>query len=64
MLADYFALTYLRAPGAMRQPRYAGSGALYRAVLADFFADRTSRANLPRRCGWWRRGGQNLKLKI
>ena len=57
LLADYFALTHLRAPGAMRQPQYAESGAMYRAVLADFFADRASRANLPRRFGCWRRGG-------
>lgn len=53
VLADYFALRYLGAPACMRQPRYAGSLALYEQVLAGFLADPGSVANLPEDCGRW-----------
>lgn len=51
LLADYFALKYLRSPAAMRQRRYAGSLLLYEEVLAGFLADPSSVANLPRDWG-------------
>lgn len=47
LLADYFALKYLRVPAAMRQQRYAGSLLLYQEVLASFLADPSNTANLP-----------------
>jgi len=50
LLADYFALKFLNAPGALRQPRYAGSLALYEQVLSHFLVHPASRKNLPR--GW------------
>ncbi|HEU4775593.1 MAG TPA: Rhs element Vgr protein [Telluria sp.] len=50
LLADYFALKFLDAPGALRQPRYAGGLALFEQVLAHFLAHPASRMNLPR--GW------------
>lgn len=53
LLADYFALKFLGAPGALRQPRYAGSSTLYEQVLDHFLAHPSSRKNLPR--GWARR---------
>lgn len=51
LLADYFALKHLHSPWSMRQPRYAGSLALYEEVLAGFLADPASVANLPRDYG-------------
>jgi hypothetical protein len=48
LLADYFALTFLRKPQAMRERRYAGMQALYETVLARFLADPRDRASLPR----------------
>jgi hypothetical protein len=51
LLADYFALKYLRSSESMRQRRYAKSLPLYEEVLADFLADPTSVANLPRGLG-------------
>jgi hypothetical protein len=50
LLADYFALKFLHAPGVLRQPRYANSLALYEQVLSHFLAHPASRSNLPR--GW------------
>jgi hypothetical protein len=47
LLADYFALKHLDAPGTLRQRRYAGAIALFETVLAPFFADPSSRKNLP-----------------
>ena len=49
VLADYFALKFLRQPAVMRQRRYAGALALYEAVLAPFLARPASRRHLP---GW------------
>lgn len=48
LLADYFALRFLLAPGAMRQRSYGGSLALYECVLQDFLRAPEARANLPR----------------
>ncbi len=48
LLADYFVLKHLRAPGAMRQRRYRHSLALFEAVLAHFLRDPASRDNLHR----------------
>lgn len=48
LLADYFALKFMRDPRVMRQRRYAGQLALYEDVLAGFRTDPQSRANLPR----------------
>jgi hypothetical protein len=48
LLADYFALKFMRDPRVMRQRRYAGQLALYEQVLAGFRADPLARANLPR----------------
>lgn len=48
LLADYFALKFMRDPRVMRQRRYAGQLALYEQVLAGFRADPGARANLPR----------------
>ena len=51
LLADYFALKYLRSSVSMRQQRYADSLPLYEAVLTGFLADPSSVANLPRDYG-------------
>jgi len=49
VLADYFALKFLRQPAVMRQPQYADDLALYETVLAGFLAQPASRCNLPSR---------------
>ncbi len=49
LLADWFALRWLAAPGAMRQPRYGNDEALFALVLEDFLRAPADRANLPRR---------------
>jgi hypothetical protein len=49
LLADYFAVKFLRHPRVMRQRRHAHQLALYERVLAGFLADPGNRANLPRR---------------
>lgn len=54
VLADYFALKFLRAPEAMRQAQYAQALPLFDAILADFLADPADRRSLPR--PYWRRG--------
>lgn len=51
LLADYFALKYMRSSVAMRQQRYAGSLPLYEEVLAGFLAEPSSVTNLPRDYG-------------
>lgn len=51
LLADYFALKYMQDARVMAQSAYAGALGVYEEVLAEFFADRASVANLPRR-GW------------
>jgi hypothetical protein len=48
LLADYFALKFLRQPRIMRQRRHAHELALYEQVLAGFLADPADRDNLPR----------------
>jgi hypothetical protein len=48
LLADYFALKYMRNTRVMRQRRYAGELALYERVLARFLADPRDPDNLPR----------------
>jgi hypothetical protein len=48
LLADYFALRFLRQPRIMRQRRHAHELALYEQVLAGFLADPANRDNLPR----------------
>jgi hypothetical protein len=48
LLADYFALKYMRNTRVMRQRRYAGQLALYERVLARFLADPRDVDNLPR----------------
>jgi hypothetical protein len=48
LLADYFALKYMRNPHVMRQRRYARQLALYEQVLARFLADPRDPDNLPR----------------
>jgi hypothetical protein len=53
LLADYFALKYLRSPNSMRQRRYAQSLPLFEQVLAGFLADPANLANLPRDYGRW-----------
>jgi hypothetical protein len=53
LLADYFALKFMRNARVVRQRRYAGSLRLYEEVLAGFLADPGCVANLPR--GWSRR---------
>lgn len=53
LLADYFVLTCLRRPEAMRQHRYRHDLALYERVLAGFLADPGSQENLPRGVGRW-----------
>lgn len=52
VLADYFALKFLRQPGVMRQPQYANALALYESVLARFRATPADRRNLPARRVW------------
>lgn len=47
LLADYYALKYLKDPPTMRQEQYANDQALYEEVLSDFFVDRRSEKNLP-----------------
>ncbi|WP_312434592.1 hypothetical protein [Janthinobacterium sp.] len=47
LLADYYALKYLKDPPTMRQEQYANDQALYEEVLSDFFVDRKSKKNLP-----------------
>jgi hypothetical protein len=47
LLADYFALKFMRNPHVMRQRRYAHALAMYEAVLAGFLAQPQDRANLP-----------------
>ena len=48
LLADYFALKFMRNPRVMRQRRYARQLALYEQVLARFLADPCDPDNLPR----------------
>ncbi|MGJ7913896.1 Rhs element Vgr protein [Massilia sp. LXY-6] len=48
LLADYFALKFMRHPRIMRQHRHAHELALYEQVLAGFLADPADRENLPR----------------
>ena len=48
LLADYFVLKHLHAPGAMRQPRYADNLALFEHVLASFLRQPAGRENLPK----------------
>ena len=48
LLADYFALKFMRKPRVMRQCRYADQLALYERVLARFLADPRDPDNLPR----------------
>jgi hypothetical protein len=48
LLADYFALKFLRLPRIMRQRRHAHELPLYEQVLAGFLADPANRDNLPR----------------
>jgi hypothetical protein len=48
LLADYFALKFLRHPRIVRQRRHAHELALYEQVLAGFLADPADRENLPR----------------
>lgn len=52
VLADYFALKFLRLPDVMRQPQYANALALYESVLAGFRAMPADRRNLPSGPGW------------
>lgn len=47
LLADYFAVKYLRSAEAMRQKKYQHAQKLYEEVLSDFFKDRKSQSNLP-----------------
>ena len=47
LVADYYALKYLKDSSAMRQEKYANDQALYEQVLIDFFTDRKSEKNLP-----------------
>jgi hypothetical protein len=51
LLADYFALKFMKKPHVMRQPRYADSLPLFEEVLAGFLADPGSVENLPRDYG-------------
>jgi hypothetical protein len=48
LLADYFALKFMKKPRVMRQRRYVGQLALFEQVLASFLADPLDRSNLPR----------------
>jgi hypothetical protein len=48
LLADYFALKFLRHPRIVRQRRHAHDLPLYEQVLAGFLADPADRENLPR----------------
>lgn len=47
LLADYYALKYLKDSSAMRQEQYANDQAVYEEVLNDFFINRKSEKNLP-----------------
>jgi hypothetical protein len=49
LLADYFALRFLREPRVMARPEYRDDIALYEQVLRDFLENPASRANLPHR---------------
>ena len=51
LLADYFALKFMKNSRAMRQRRHAGQLGLYEEVLTGFLADPGSVANLPRDYG-------------
>jgi hypothetical protein len=53
LLADYWALKYLKKPDVMRQQRYCHSLSLYEAVLSHFLRDPGSPSNLPRGWGRW-----------
>jgi hypothetical protein len=48
LLADYFALKFMRLPRILRQRRHAHQLDLYERVLAGFLADPRDRENLPR----------------
>ncbi|MGB9108930.1 MAG: Rhs element Vgr protein [Telluria sp.] len=48
LLADYFALKFLRHPRIVRQRRHVHQIDLYERVLAGFLADPADRENLPR----------------
>ena len=47
LLADYFALKFMRQPRIVRQRRHAHQLELYEQVLAGFLADPLDRENLP-----------------
>jgi len=51
LLADYFVLKHMKAPGSMRQKRYAKCLPLYDQVLAGFLTNAGSVENLPRDWG-------------
>lgn len=51
LLADYYALKFLRSSRAMAQQRYARSLALFETVLDGFRRDPAARIHLP---GAWR----------
>lgn len=48
LLADFFALKFMRQPRLVRQRRHAHQLELYEQVLARFLADPSDRDNLPR----------------
>ena len=60
LLADYFALKYMRNPRVMRQRHQAHQLDLYEQVLARFLADPRDSDNLPR--GSARRVAQGLRI--
>jgi len=60
LLADYFALKYMRNPRVMRQRRHAHQLDLYEQVLARFLADPRDPENLPR--GSARRVALSLRI--
>ena len=60
LLADYFALKYMRNPRVMRQRRHAHQLDLYEQVLARFLADPRDPDNLPR--GSARRVALSLRI--
>ena len=60
LLADYFALKFMRNPRVMRQRRHAHQLDLYEQVLARFLADPRDSDNLPR--GSARRVAQGLRI--
>jgi len=51
LLADYFALKFMKKPRVMRQRRHVGQLDLYEHVLAGFLTDQASVENLPKGCG-------------